>query len=467
MKNLTIRAIRAGLAKKEFSALEITQGFFSVIKEKDKEINAFLEINEDLAKQQAILIDEQIKRGEKLGLLAGAPCAVKDAILTFGFKCTAGSRILENYQAPYDATAVKKLRSQGAIILGKTNLDEFAMGSSTEHSAFKITRNPQDLSRVPGGTSGGSTAALSAGECVVALGSDTGGSIRQPASFCGVVGLKPTYGSVSRYGLISHASSLDVIGPLAKNVDDCQIVFEAIKGKDENDATSTDGGKIAPVMGALKDVIIGIPKEYFGEGLEKGTKDIIESAIKKAEKLGAKIEEITLPHSRYALPCYYIISTCEASANLARFDGIKYGLSREGGDLLDVYCQSRGEGIGKEAQRRIMLGTFALSSGYYDAYYLKAQKVRTLIKRDFDKAFEKVDFIFTPVSPFPAFKIGEKIDDPLKMYLSDIMTVPVSLAGLPALSLPAGLDNGLPVGLQIIAKPFNEVGIFQVAKVLE
>ena len=466
MKNLSIKEINKGLANKDFSAVEITESFLAVIKEKDKDINGFLEVNEDLAKEQAVLVDEKIKQGEKIEILSGVPFAVKDAILAKGFKCTAGSRILENYQAPYDATVVKKLRAQIAIILGKTNLDEFTMGSSTEHSAFKITKNPRDLTRVPGGSSGGSAAAVAAGECVFSLGSDTGGSIRQPASFCGIVGLKPTYGAVSRYGLIAHASSLDVIGPLAKNVDDVEIVFNAMKGKDEKDSTSSDY-QLPATNYQLNNVIIGAPKEYFGEGLEKGTKEIIEGAIKKAERAGAKIEEISLPYSRYALPCYYIISTCEASANLARFDGIKYGLSKSAENLFDVYCQSRGAGFGKEVQRRIMLGTFALSSGYYDAYYLKAQKVRALIKQDFDRAFEKVNFIFTPVSPFLAFKVGEKIDDPLKMYLSDIMTVPISLAGLPALSLPAGDDNGLPVGLQIIGKPFDEQGIFQIAKFLE
>jgi len=368
--------------------------------------------------------------------------------------------------APYDATAVAKLKKQGAIILGKTNLDEFAMGSSTEHSAFQITRNPHDLARVPGGTSGGSASAVAANECVFALGSDTGGSIRQPASFCGVVGLKPTYGTVSRYGLIAHASSLDQIGPLAKTAEDCQIIFNTINGKDEHDATSVDADS-SSVNVDLKNVKIGIPSEYFGEGLEKETRAIIEGVIKKAQKSWAENKEISLPHSKYALACYYLVATSEASANLARFDGIKYGLSQEATDLAEVYLKSRGHGFGSEVKRRIMLGTFALSSGYYDAFYAKAQKVRTLIKQDFDKAFEQVDFIFTPVSPFPAFKIGEKIDDPLKMYLSDVLTVPISLAGVPALSLPVGKDGHLPVGLQIISRPFNEKGIFQIAQQLE
>ncbi|MEK9153379.1 MAG: Asp-tRNA(Asn)/Glu-tRNA(Gln) amidotransferase subunit GatA [Patescibacteria group bacterium] len=463
---LTIKEIHQNLLNKDFSARELTEHCLETIKKEEPKIGAFLSVSDNSALEQADVVDEKIKQGQEITLLSGVPCAIKDAILVAGQKCTAGSRILENYLAPYDATAIAKLKKQGVIILGKTNLDEFAMGSSTEHSAFQATRNPHDLTRVPGGTSGGSAAAVAARECVFALGSDTGGSIRQPASFCGVVGLKPTYGAVSRYGLIAHASSLDQIGPLTKTVEDCQIVFDTIKGKDEHDATSTDADNPS-VNVDLKNVKIGIPKEYFGEGLEKATREIIESIIKKAEKAGAEIREISLPHSQYALACYYLVSTSEASANLARFDGIKYGLSQTAINLAEVYLKSRGEGFGSEVKRRIMLGTFALSSGYYDAFYAKAQKVRTMIKQDFDQAFEQVDFIFTPVSPFPAFKIGEKIDDPLKMYLSDILTVPISLAGAPALSLPVGQDGHLPVGLQIISRPFNEKGIFQIGQKLE
>ncbi|MCX6789042.1 MAG: Asp-tRNA(Asn)/Glu-tRNA(Gln) amidotransferase subunit GatA [Candidatus Gribaldobacteria bacterium] len=466
LHQFSIKQIHQHLLQKDFSAHELTEHYLGIIKKEESKIGAFLLVSDNLALEQADVIDEKINQGQEISWLAGAPCAIKDAILVEGQKCTAGSRILENYLAPYDATAVAKLKKQGAIILGKTNLDEFAMGSSTEHSAFQITRNPHDLARVPGGTSGGSASAVAANECVFALGSDTGGSIRQPASFCGVVGLKPTYGAVSRYGLIAHASSLDQIGPLAKTVEDCQIIFDAIKGKDEHDATSVEAEN-SSVNVDLKNVKIGIPKEYFGEGLEKETRSIIEGVIKKAEKAGAKIQEISLPHSKYALACYYLVSTSEASANLARFDGIKYGMSCEANDLAEVYLKSRGHGFGSEVKRRIMLGTFALSSGYYDAFYAKAQKVRTMIKQDFDKAFEQVDFIFTPVSPFPAFKIGEKIDDPLKMYLSDILTVPISLAGVPALSLPVGQDGHLPVGLQIISRPFNEKGIFQISQQLE
>jgi len=465
---ITIKEIQQGLLEKKFSAEELCDFYLKQIQEKEKDIAAFLQVDVGGAKEQARAIDAKIAHDEKLPALTGIPCAIKDAILVKGLKCTAGSLILENFIAPYDATCIAKLKDKGAVILGKTNLDEFAMGSSTEHSAFKITKNPHNLEKVPGGSSGGSAAAVAAGECLFSLGSDTGGSIRQPASFCGVVGLKPTYGAVSRYGLIAFASSLDQIGPIAKNVDDCQIVFEAIKGKDLRDSTSINY-ELRITNYELKKLKIGVPREYFGEGLERGTKEIIEKVIKKAEQAGAEIVEVSLPHSQYALPCYYIIATSEASANLARFDGIKYGLSQPADDLLDVYLKTRGKGFGQEVKRRIMLGTFALSAGYYEAYYLKAQKVRNLIKQDFADAFEKVDFIFTPVSPFPAFNLGEKIDDPLKMYLSDVLTVPINLAGLPAMSLPVGRDSeqGLPVGLQVIAKPFDESGIFQIAKILE
>ncbi|MEK7188649.1 MAG: Asp-tRNA(Asn)/Glu-tRNA(Gln) amidotransferase subunit GatA, partial [Patescibacteria group bacterium] len=372
------------------------------------------------------------------------------------------------YIAPYDATVTLKLKQQGAVILGKTNLDEFAMGSSTENSAFGVTKNPKDPSRVPGGSSGGSAAAVAANLALFALGSDTGGSIRQPASFCGIVGLKPTYGAVSRYGLIAFASSLDQIGPLTKTVEDAKIVFDAIKGKDSLDSTSVELN-LKPYTLNIKDLRIGVPKEYFIEGMDEKVKEVIESVIKRYEDLGAKIKEISLPHTEYALPCYYIIAPSEASANLARYDGIKYGFSerKSGKNLLDVYLNSRGEGFGREVRRRIMLGTYALSSGYYDAYYLRAQKVRTLIKKDFDEAFKEVDVILAPITPTPAFKIGEKIEDPLSMYLSDIFCVAVNLAGLPSLVIKAGkvtIDNSelkLPLGFQIIGRPFEENKIFE------
>ncbi len=471
---LTIKEMREGLVKKEFSALELCDFYLSQIEKKEKDIDAFLQIDKQGAKAQAQLIDNKIAKGEKIGSLAGVPCAIKDAILVEGLNCTSGSKILENYKAPYNATCIEKLKAEGVIILGKTNMDEFAMGSSTEHSAFKVTKNPYNLSKVPGGSSGGSGACVAGEEAVFALGSDTGGSIRQPASFCGVVGLKPTYGAVSRYGLIAYASSLDQIGPLAKTAQDCEDVFKAIIGKDQKDATSVDIKNIIPdskfMIQGLK---VGVPKEFFGEGLETKTKEIIESVIKKLEKAGAEVIDVSLPACSFALESYYIIATSQASANLARFDGVRYGYSgiknKELGikNLFEVYSKTRGGGFGDEVKRRIMLGTFALSSGYYDAYYLKAQKVKNLIKQDFQKVFEKVDFILTPTSPFPAFNIGEKIDDPLKMYLSDIYTVPVNLAGVPALSMPVGFDNDLPVGLQIIGKHFSDFNILQLAKLIE
>jgi aspartyl-tRNA(Asn)/glutamyl-tRNA(Gln) amidotransferase subunit A len=425
-----------------------------------------------LAISQAKKIDEMISQGQELPILAGIPCAIKDIILVKDLKCTAGSKILENYVAPYDATAVKRLKENGAIILGKTNLDEFAMGSSTENSAFFKTKNPIDPERVPGGSSGGSAAAVAADFCVFALGSDTGGSVRQPASFCGIVGLKPTYGAVSRYGLIAFASSLDQIGPMTKTVEDCEIVFDAIKGRDEMDSTSYELRNPNYEI-RIEDLRIGVPKEYFVEGIEPEVEKVIKEAIKKYEKIGAKIIEISLPHTQYALAAYCIIATSEASANLARYDGIKYGSSKVKSQnskvksLIDVYFKTRGEGFGPEVKRRIMLGTFSLSTGYYEAYYLRAQKVRQKIFEDFEKAFEKVDAIFTPVSPTVAFKLGERIDDPLKMYLSDVFTVSASLAGLPAISIPCGKVKNLPVGLQIIGKPFSEKLIFQVAKLYD
>ena len=479
LTDLTITKAHQGLIKKEFSALELCKAYLEKIKEKDKEIFAFLTVIEDLALSQAKKVDDMISTGKKIPLISGVPCAIKDVILVEDVKCTAGSRILENYIAPYDATVIKNLKEENCVILGKTNQDEFAMGSSTENSAFKITKNPNDLKRVPGGSSGGSAAAVAADECVYALGSDTGGSIRQPASFCGIVGLKPTYGTVSRFGLIAFASSLDQIGPMTKTVEDAKIVFDAIKGKDEMDSTSVESPEIKTptkflVGGRIKNLVIGVPKEYFIKGIDTEVEKVIKRAIKKYEEAGAKVEEISLPHTEYALPCYYIIAPSEASANLARYDGIKYGHStadnptiQQSNSLIDVYLKSREEGFGNEVRRRIMLGTYALSAGYYEAYYLRAQKVRTLIKEDFDKAFKSVDAIFTPVSPTPPFKLGEKIDDPLTMYLSDIFTISVNLAGLPALSLPCGKVDKLPVGLQIIGKPFEENKILEIGKIFE
>jgi len=503
--NLTISKTHQGLIKKEFSALEVCQAYLEKLKKEDKKINAFLTVTENLALSQAKKVDEMILEGREIPILAGIPMAVKDNMLVEDVRCTAGSKILENYIAPYDARVIKKLKGQGVVILGKTNLDEFAMGSSTENSAFFPTKNPYDLSRVPGGSSGGSAAAVAANLCAFALGSDTGSSIRQPASFCGIVGLKPTYGAVSRYGLIAFASSLDQIGPLAKTVEDCKIVFDAISGWDEMDSTSVKSKIKNPYKAEpsgfrqksklqfkIKNLKIGVPKEYFIKGIDPEVEEVIKKAIKKYEEMGAKTEEISLPHTEYALPCYYIIAPSEASANLARYDGIRYGEIKNQKskikNLFDYYLKARGEGFGQEVRRRIILGTYALSAGYYEAYYLRAQKVRTLIRDDFNKAFQKVDVIFTPVSPTPAFKIGEKIDDPLLMYLSDVFTVSVNLAGLPAISIPcgnvstvksqkhapyrnevsgAGSKVSLPIGLQIIGKPFEEEKIFEVARLFE
>jgi len=464
LRDLTINQAHQGLLDKEFSAVELCRSYLENIKEKDKDIFAFLSVDKEQAIKQAEQVDETIKGGGRLPFLAGIPCAIKDNILVEGLKCTAASRMLENYIAPYQATVIKKLKKEKAVILGKTNLDEFAMGASGENSAFGPTKNPCDLTRVTGGSSSGSAAAVAADMAIFSLGSDTAGSIRYPASFCGVVGLKPTYGSVSRFGLISMASSLDQIGPLAKNINDCKIVFDAIRGKDEMDSTSVDIRRESKDF-KIKDLKIGVPKEYFIKGVDKEVERIIKEAIGKYEAMGAKIIEVSLPHTEYAVATYYLIMPCEISANLARYDGIKYGYrNKEADNLMQVYLHSRGKGLGDEVRRRIILGTYALSSGYYDAYYLRAQKVRTLIRQDFEKAFKKADVLMTPVAPSPAFKIGEKIEDPLKMYLCDVFTGPVSLAGLPAVSLPVGKTDNLPVGLQIIGQPFEEDKILEISK---
>ena len=468
---MTLIEILQGLKEKKFSSLEITEKYLETIQKKNPEINAFITVMEEVAKKSALEIDEKRAKGEELGSLAGLPIAIKDNILIEDVLSTAGSRILSNYRASYDATVIKKLKAAGVIFLGKTNMDEFAMGSSTETSYFGPCRNPHDLSRVPGGSSGGSAAAVSSDMAPAALGSDTGGSIRQPASFCGVVGLKPTYGRVSRYGLIAFASSLDQIGPLTKTVEDASILLKAIEGKDPNDSTSRDIPEGASLtekkIKDLSHLKIGFPKEYFIKGLDPKVKEIFEKNIAFLEDKGARIEEISLPHTAYALACYYLIMSAEASANLARFDGIRYGFSQEASSLLETYLEARTKGFGEEVKRRILLGIYGLSAGYYDAYYLKAQKIRTLIKQDFNKAFEQVDCLLTPVSPTPAFKLGEKMADPLQMYLSDIYTIPISLAGLPAVSLPVGKINGLPIGLQIVGPAFSEDLILSLGKLLE
>jgi len=456
------------IKKKKITAYEIMQDIFNQIDKVDNSIKAFLVINREDALKQAKEIDAKVKNGEELPPLAGVAVAIKDIIATQGTETTCGSKILKGFIPPYNATVINRLKEAGAIIIGKTNMDEFAMGSSTENSAFGPTHNPWDLERVPGGSSGGSTAAVAADEAFVALGTDTGGSVRQPASLCGMVGLKPTYGRVSRYGLIAYASSLDQIGPITKDVIDCALIMKVISGHDNRDSTSVNlavPDYLKSCQAGIEDLKIGVPKEYFIEGIDLEVKDALDNALKIFEKLGAKIEEVSLPHTEYSLPTYYLIATAEASSNLARYDGVQYGYrAEEYEDLSSMYQKSRSEGFGSEVKRRIMLGTYALSSGYYDAYYLKAQKVRTLIKEDFDKVFSKYDILVTPTSPTPAFKLKEKVADPLTMYLSDIYTIPINLAGIPAISINCGYSkNNLPIGLQIIGKHFSEETILRAA----
>ena len=466
IQELSIAQLQEGLRQKEFTAKEVVQDTFKHIQKEDTKIHAFLSLAKDLALRQAKETDERIAKGQNLLPLSGVPCSVKDAILVQGELCTAGSRILKDYVAPYDATVIRKIKEAGAVIVGKTNMDEFSMGASTENSAFGPTLNPADTEKVPGGSSGGSAADVAMGGSIVSLGEDTGGSIRQPASFCGVIGLKPTYGAVSRYGIIALASSLDQVGPFARNIEDVETLFHVIQGKDSYDATSLETQKQKKGQ-KLKSLRIGVPKEYFAQGLDPQVEKVIQNAIQKFANQGAKIEELELPHTKYALAAYYVINMSEASASLARYDGIRYGLSKDAKELLDVYLESRGEGLGKEVKRRIMLGTYALSAGYYDAYYVKAQKVRALLKQDFDKAFKKVDVIMGPTSPVLPFKLGERSADPLAMYLVDVYTVPVNLVGLPALSIPAGKVGNLPVGLHVIAPALGEDVLFQVGKMFE
>jgi len=475
LNELTIKQCHDGLLKKNFSSEELTKACFKEIKKQDKKIHAFLSLNEKGALEQAKAADKKIKEGKGICGLGGIPAAIKDNMLIEDLPCTAGSKILENYKATYNATVIEKLKGEGAVFLGKTNMDEFAMGSSTENSAYGPTKNPRDTKKVPGGSSGGSAAAVAANMCVYALGSDTGGSIRQPASLCGVCGFKPTYGRVSRYGLIAMASSLDQIGSFAKNVADLKEVYTAIGGYDKRDATSAK----MPLGGAreftegLKGVKIGVPKEYFIEGMESGVEEKVREAISKMEKAGAEIIEVNLLDPKYGLAVYYTIMPAEVSANLARFDGIRYGYSEirnpksEIRNLLDVYKKSRAKGFGKETTRRIMLGTYVLSAGYYDAYYKQAQKVRAVIRDDFRKVFEKVDFLVTPTSPSVAWDIGAKFEDPLTMYLSDIYTVTANVAGLPGVSIPCGESRGLPVGLQIMGRWNDDYGVLGVAELCE
>ncbi len=451
--------LRDLLRRGEVSSEELTRHFLNRITELDPKVKAYITITEEEALSQAREADQALKAGEEKPLL-GVPLAIKDNICTKGIRTTCASKILENFVPIYDATVIERLRAAGAVILGKTNLDEFAMGSSTENSAFFPTHNPWDLSRVPGGSSGGSAAAVAAGLCAGSLGSDTGGSIRQPASFCGVVGLKPTYGRVSRYGLVAFASSLDQIGPLTRTVADTALLLKVIAGPDPKDSTCAPQ-EVQDYEKALeqdlKGLKVGVPKEYFGEGLAEEVKEAVEKALEVMKGLGLEVKEVSLPHSPYAIAAYYIIAPAEASSNLARYDGVKYGFRAEGKDLIDMYKKTRSQGFGPEVKRRIMIGTYALSAGYYDAYYKKASQVRTLIAQDFAKAFEQVDFVIGPVAPSPAFKIGERTDDPLKMYLSDIYTISVNLAGIVGLSLPCAFsEEGLPIGLQIMGPHFSE-----------
>jgi aspartyl-tRNA(Asn)/glutamyl-tRNA(Gln) amidotransferase subunit A len=464
---LTIHEAREVVKNGQASAVELTRAYLNHISIVEPKVRALVTVTEDLALAQARAADERLAKGEG-GPLTGIPVIIKDNMCTRGVLTTCSSRMLGNFVPPYSATVVEKLGEAGAVILGKANMDEFAMGSSTENSALFVTHNPWDLERVPGGSSGGSAAAVAAGEAVFALGSDTGGSIRQPASFCSVVGMKPTYGRVSRYGLVAFASSLDQIGPLTRDVTDCALVMNAIAGRDARDSTSVPEpvpDYTRSLAAGIKGLRLGVPREYFVDGMQSEVGDAVRAAITRLQGLGAVVDwDVSLAHTRHALAVYYIIAPSEASANLARYDGVKYGFAyKDTHNMWEAMEKTRQFGFGAEVKRRIMLGTYALSSGYYDAYYLQAQKVRTIIRREFDQAFERYDALITPTAPTVPFKIGEKADDPLQMYLSDVCTLPVNIAGLPAISIPAGFVDGLPVGLQIIGKPFSEETILRVA----
>jgi aspartyl-tRNA(Asn)/glutamyl-tRNA(Gln) amidotransferase subunit A len=459
-------------AKGDATAEAITDAFLAAIRTRDPKVKAYLHVDEDAAREQARAVDAKRKRGERLGALAGVPVAVKDVLCTRGARTTCASKVLESFVPPYDAHVVERLKAADAVLIGKTNMDEFAMGSSTENSAFGVTRNPWDLERIPGGSSGGSAAAVAACEAAVSLGTDTGGSIRQPASLCGIVGLKPTYGRVSRYGLVAFASSLDQIGPFAHDVVDTALMLEVLAGHDGRDSTSVNEPVPAytkTINDPVKPLTIGVAREYFGGGLDSEVEAAIRAALKEYEKLGATVKEVSLPHSPYAIATYYLVATAEASSNLARYDGMHFGHRAKGKlDLIAMYSRTRAEGFGKEVQRRIMLGTYALSSGYKDAYYVKALKVRRLIKNDFDEAFKQCDVVMGPTAPTAAFKVGEKTSDPLAMYLSDIYTISCNLAGIAGVSIPCGFTKGgLPIGLQIQGPPFEEEKLLRVARMYE
>jgi aspartyl-tRNA(Asn)/glutamyl-tRNA(Gln) amidotransferase subunit A len=468
--SLSLEEASAAIGRGDLKPVELTDSIFKRIEKVEDKVCSYVTLTKDSALTAADKAADMIKEN-RAGIIAGIPIAIKDNICTKGVRTTCSSKILEKFVPPYESTVTQRLNKEGYVLTGKTNLDEFAMGSSTENSAIIVTKNPWDLDRVPGGSSGGSAAAVSADECIAALGSDTGGSIRQPAAFCGVVGLKPTYGRVSRYGLVAFASSFDQIGPITKNVTDAAILMNIISGHDVCDSTSADVGvpDFTAVLGQeIKGMKIGVPKEYFIEGLDREVEASVKEALRQLESLGAVPVEISLPHTGYAVAAYYILATSEASSNLARYDGVRYGLRVEGDDLIDMYMNTREEGFGPEVKRRIILGTYSLSSGYYDAYYKKAQQVRTLIKGDFEKAYEEVDLIVTPTTPTPAFKSGEKTEDPLQMYLSDIFTISVNLAGVPGISVPCGFTSQeLPVGLQIMGKHFDEESVLKTAYAYE
>lgn len=470
----SIRELHQQLVRKERSAVEITREALDRIAQTEPQVKSFLTLTADRAIEQAQRVDAKLAAGEPIGPLAGIPIAIKDNMCTRGIRTTCASKMLADFVPPYESTVTQKLFDAGAVMVGKTNLDEFAMGSSTENSAFQVTANPWDLERVPGGSSGGSAAAVASGQCLVSIGSDTGGSIRQPAAFCGVVGLKPTYGLVSRYGLVAFASSLDQVGPFGRTVEDSALLLGAIAGYDPKDSTSLqveipDYAKtLRPDFRPKRKLKVGVIQETFGAGLDSEVEKAVEAALKVLQELGAEIQVISCPRFRYGLPTYYIIAPSEASANLARYDGVKYGFRAPGENLLDMYEKTRAEGFGSEVKRRIAIGTYALSAGYYDAYYLRAQKVRTLIKQDFENAFARVDVLISPTAPTTAFKAGEKTDDPVSMYLSDLMTIPVNLAGLPALSVPCGFDSqGMPIGMQIVGDVLREDLILEVAYAYE